>query len=113
MLRRERYVAKTTIATTTKAKTYSVAVSPLALLFAVSRAKTKPLGHHASHIRPWIDALARVALASTSSPSTTSMSARSTFDNASIRILRYLRLSLTTKIIAPENASELPAQEPG
>jgi hypothetical protein len=41
------------------------------------------------------------------------MSARSTFDDASIRILRYLRLSLTTKIIAPENASELPAQETG
>jgi hypothetical protein len=43
VLKRDRYVAKTTTATARQATTYSVEVSPVALLLADSRAKMKPL----------------------------------------------------------------------
>src|SRR5260221_10298814 len=43
VLKRDRYVAKTTTATATQATTYSVEVSPVVLLIAVSRTRTKPL----------------------------------------------------------------------
>jgi hypothetical protein len=43
VLKRDRYVAKTTTATATQATTYSVEVSPVVLLITVSRTSTKLL----------------------------------------------------------------------
>jgi hypothetical protein len=111
VLRRDRYVAKTTTATATQAMTYSVEVSPVVLLIAVSRTRTKLLTTMRITYPPLKVTSARVAHASTCGASTSSMSARSAFDHASVGVLRCQRLFLTRNIIIPENTSEMPSHD--
>jgi hypothetical protein len=105
-------VAKTTTATATQATTYSIEVSPAVFLIVVSRTTTKLLATMRITYPPLKATSARVALASTSSASTSSMSARSAFDYAAVGVLRYQRLFVTRNIVASENASEMPLYEP-